>query len=61
MLQHIGSKAACLPHQRTRGKLMWVWWVTGSTRLQGTIIETSVFIFIGDLQYRQQKVWRGAD
>eukprot|EP00983_Pelagomonas_calceolata_P118202 1160482-Pelagomonas_calceolata.AAC.14 len=25
-----------LPHQRIRGKLMWVWWVSGSKRPQGT-------------------------
>eukprot|EP00983_Pelagomonas_calceolata_P123521 1161015-Pelagomonas_calceolata.AAC.7 len=36
-----------LPHQKVRGKLMWVWWVSGSTQPQGSRIIMSVFDFNG--------------
>eukprot|EP00983_Pelagomonas_calceolata_P117776 1160444-Pelagomonas_calceolata.AAC.9 len=32
----LAQGAMSLPHLRARGKLVWVWWVPGSTRLQGT-------------------------
>eukprot|EP00983_Pelagomonas_calceolata_P076889 1153614-Pelagomonas_calceolata.AAC.3 len=41
------QRAVSLPHQRVRGKLVWVWWVSGSTQPQGTRIVTSVLNFNG--------------
>jgi len=41
----LAQRAVSLPHQRVRGKLVWVWWVSGSMRPQGT--RMSVFVFNG--------------
>eukprot|EP00983_Pelagomonas_calceolata_P015679 497664-Pelagomonas_calceolata.AAC.1 len=36
-----------LPHQRVRGKLVWVWWVCGSTQSPCTRVMMSIFDFNG--------------
>eukprot|EP00983_Pelagomonas_calceolata_P036452 1133739-Pelagomonas_calceolata.AAC.1 len=36
-----------LPHQRIRGKLVWVWRVPGSMRPKGTRVILSIFYFNG--------------
>eukprot|EP00983_Pelagomonas_calceolata_P042128 1138360-Pelagomonas_calceolata.AAC.1 len=36
------TAAVTLPHQRIRGKLAWVWWVSGSMRPQGIKVMSSV-------------------
>eukprot|EP00983_Pelagomonas_calceolata_P009296 300228-Pelagomonas_calceolata.AAC.1 len=36
-----------LPHQRIRGKLVWIRWVSGGMRPQGTRVMLSVFYFNG--------------
>eukprot|EP00983_Pelagomonas_calceolata_P103498 1158919-Pelagomonas_calceolata.AAC.1 len=45
----LGQKAMSLPHQRVSGKLVriGVWWVSGSTRPQGTKNATRVSVFNG--------------
>eukprot|EP00983_Pelagomonas_calceolata_P117410 1160412-Pelagomonas_calceolata.AAC.16 len=39
----LAQRAVNLPHQRVRGKLVWVRWVSGSMRSQGTRVMLSVF------------------
>eukprot|EP00983_Pelagomonas_calceolata_P006150 204279-Pelagomonas_calceolata.AAC.1 len=41
------QKAVSLPHLRVRGKLVWLWWVSGSMRPQGTRFMLSIFDFNG--------------
>eukprot|EP00983_Pelagomonas_calceolata_P072563 1151768-Pelagomonas_calceolata.AAC.9 len=36
-----------LPHQRVRGKLVWVWWVSGSMQPQDTRIMSRMSVFNG--------------
>eukprot|EP00983_Pelagomonas_calceolata_P045938 1139935-Pelagomonas_calceolata.AAC.1 len=43
----LAQRAVSLPHRRVRGKLVWVWWVSGSMRPQGTSVMLSFFIFNG--------------
>eukprot|EP00983_Pelagomonas_calceolata_P085844 1156636-Pelagomonas_calceolata.AAC.29 len=43
----LAQRAVGLPHLRGRGKLVWVWWNSGSTRPQGTRIMISVFVCNG--------------
>eukprot|EP00983_Pelagomonas_calceolata_P078667 1154334-Pelagomonas_calceolata.AAC.3 len=43
----MAQRVVKLPYQRVRGKLVWVWWVSGSTRPQGTRVMSSVFDFNG--------------
>eukprot|EP00983_Pelagomonas_calceolata_P046060 1139988-Pelagomonas_calceolata.AAC.1 len=38
-----GAVTRSLPHQRIRGRLVWVRWGSGSTRPQGTRVLLSVF------------------
>eukprot|EP00983_Pelagomonas_calceolata_P084053 1156285-Pelagomonas_calceolata.AAC.3 len=45
-----------LPHQVVRGKLLWVWWVSGSMRPQGTRDVLSVFDFNGTSSYLDMAV-----
>eukprot|EP00983_Pelagomonas_calceolata_P032453 1017984-Pelagomonas_calceolata.AAC.1 len=44
--RHICSKSRESPHQKMRGQLMWIGWVSGSMLLQGT----SVMILITALK-----------
>eukprot|EP00967_Tisochrysis_lutea_P046257 scaffold56190_cov18-Tisochrysis_lutea.AAC.1 len=32
----LAQRAASLPHQRVRGKIVWIWWVSGSMQSQRT-------------------------
>eukprot|EP00983_Pelagomonas_calceolata_P011912 383172-Pelagomonas_calceolata.AAC.1 len=43
----MARRAVSLPRQRVGGKLMWVWWGSGSTWLQGTGVERNAFAFNG--------------
>eukprot|EP00983_Pelagomonas_calceolata_P060461 1146370-Pelagomonas_calceolata.AAC.1 len=41
------QRAVSLPHQRVRGKHVWVWWVSGSMQSQCTKVMVSTFDFNG--------------
>eukprot|EP00983_Pelagomonas_calceolata_P013106 418702-Pelagomonas_calceolata.AAC.1 len=43
----MAQRAMSLPHQRARGKLVWVWLVSGSMQPQGTRVIPTVFDFNG--------------
>eukprot|EP00983_Pelagomonas_calceolata_P101067 1158650-Pelagomonas_calceolata.AAC.4 len=43
----LAQRAVSLPHQKMRGELMWIGWVSGSTLLQDTSVMMRICIFYG--------------
>eukprot|EP00983_Pelagomonas_calceolata_P016579 523439-Pelagomonas_calceolata.AAC.1 len=43
----LAQRVASLPRQRVRGKLVWVWWVSGSMQSQCTRVMLMIFDFNG--------------
>eukprot|EP00983_Pelagomonas_calceolata_P125071 1161179-Pelagomonas_calceolata.AAC.4 len=53
----LAQRVVSLPHQRVKGKLVWVWWVSGSMQFQCTRVMMSIVDVNGTYGKGQQNKW----